>query len=111
MEWSALPTGNGLSYEAPVEPMPYLQALGASVSLFLGGKGLLPATQVRLEAAPFVESVRANPANVRAQLALVTALQRLKELGAPDDEEALALARSWLASETAQALGLSGKEL
>ena len=111
MEWTPFPEGNGLGYQTPSDAASYLQALGASVSLFLAGKGLLPAAQQRLEAAPFVQSGRANPGDVRSQLALITALQRLKELGAPTDDEALTLARSWLASEPAQALGLGGIEL
>ncbi len=111
MEWTALPSGNGLSYELPSDPFAYLQALGASISLFLGEKALLPVGHVRLEVAPFVHVAKASPGNVRAQLALVTALQRLQALGAPVDEEALALARAWLATEAAQALGLSAIEL
>ena len=111
MEWSALPAGNGLAYEAPVEPMAYLQALGASISLFLGGKGLLPAAQLQLDATPFVRAVQANPGDIRAQLALVSALLRLKELGVPLDDEAVALARTWLAADVAQSLGLAGVEL
>lgn len=111
MEWTPLPAGNGLPYTAPVDPAAYLQALGGSASLFLGTKGLLPAEQLSLDAAPFVRSVRANPDDVRAQLALVSALQRLNELGAPADEDALSQARSWLASDAAQALGLTGTEL
>lgn len=111
MEWSALPAGNGISYEPPADPVAYLQALGASISLFLGGKALLPASHVRLETAPFVSAVRANPADIRANLALITGLQRLKELGGTADDEALNLARTWLASEPAQALGLGSIEL
>jgi len=111
MEWTALPAGNGLAYEAPVEPVSYLQGLGASISLFLGGKGLLPAGHLSLDVSPFVQATKANPSDIRAHLALVTALQRLKELGAPLDDEALTLARTWLASEGAQALGLSSVEL
>jgi hypothetical protein len=42
---------------------------------------------------------------------LVTGLQRLKELGGLLDDEALNLARTWLASDAAQALGLSAIEL
>ena len=72
---------------------------------------MLPAAQLRLEAAPFVLAVQTNPGDVRANLALVTAVQRLKELGSPADDEALNLARSWLASDPAQALGLAGLEL
>lgn len=111
MEWSALPAGNGISYQPPADPVAYLQALGASISLFLGGKALLPASHVRLETAPFVSAVRANPADIRANLALITGLQRLKELGGTADDEALNLARTWLASEPAQALGLGSIEL
>lgn len=111
MEWSALPEGNGLSYAPPVDPLAHLQALGASVSLFLGEKGLLPAAQLRLDAAPFVQAARANPGDPRAQLALVTALGRLKALGAAPDEVALAHARAWLASSAAQAAGITGLEL
>ncbi len=111
MEWCALPTGNGIGYELPTDPVAYLQALGASISLFLGGKALLPANQLRLETAPFVAAVQANPGDVRSNLALVTGLQCLKELGGTLDDEALSLARSWLASDAAQALGLGGIEL
>jgi hypothetical protein len=111
MEWSALPAGNGLPYEPPVDPFAHLQALGASVSLFLGGKGLLPAAHVPMDAALFVRSAQANPDDPRAQLALVTALGRLKALGAPPDEAALAQARAWLASAAAQAAGVTGVEL
>jgi hypothetical protein len=111
MEWNALPTGNGLSYEVPSDAFAYLQALGASLSLFLGEKTLLPAEHVRLDATPFVQAVKASPGNVRAQLALVTALQRIKVLGGPVEEEALALARRWLATDVAQTLGLGAVEL
>ena len=111
MEWTAFPAGNGLAYAPPADSFAYLQALGASVSLFLGEKGLLPADQQRLETAPFVQAAQKNPADIRAQLALVTGLQRLKALGAPPDEAALALARAWLATEAAQAAGVGGLEL
>ncbi len=111
MEWSALPAGNGLPYAPPVDPGAYLPALGASVSLFLGGKGLLPATHVPLEAAPFLQAARANPDDPRAQLGLVSALGRLKALGAAPNEDALAHARAWLASAAAQAAGVTGVEL
>ena len=111
MEWSALPAGNGIGYEPPTDPVAYLQALGASISLFLGGKTLLPANHLRLETAPFVAAVQTNPGDVRANLALVTGLQRLKELGGTLDDEAVSLARTWLASDAAQALGLGAVEL
>ncbi len=111
MEWTALPAGNGLAYASPADPVSYLQALGASTSLFLGGKGLLPTAQLRMETAPFVQAALTNPADIRAQLMLVTALMQLKVLGAPPDEEALAQARVWLASGAAQAAGIVGLDL
>ena len=111
MEWTAQPAGNGLAYVPPADPFAYVQALGASASLFLGEKGLLPADQQRLEAAPLVQAARANPGDIRAQLTLVSGLQRLKALGAPPDEAALALARAWLATDAAQAAGLTALEV
>ena len=111
MEWSALPAGNGLAYGPPVDPFAHLQALGASVSLFLGEKGLLPAAHVPMDAAPFVRAAQANPDDPRSQLALVSALGRLKAMGAAPDATAQALARAWLASSSAQAAGITGLEL
>jgi hypothetical protein len=111
MEWTALPAGNGLPYFAPVDPLSYVHALGASVSLFLSEKGLLSAAQRRLEVAPFVAAAQSNPADVRAQLALVTALMRLEALGAELDDAAVAQARDWLASEAAQTAGITGLAL
>ena len=106
-----MPAGNGPAFAPPAAPYPYLQALGASLSLFLGGKGLLPATQLPSDAAPFARAAQANPGDSRAQLTLVTALQRFKALGLPVDETALAAARAWLASDAAPAAGVVGLDL
>jgi len=111
MEWTALPPGNGLAYALPADPLAYLQALGASAALFLGEKKLLPAAQLRLETTPFVAAAQDSPGDIRAQLALVTALQRLKSLGAAPDEAALTQARAWLASEAATTAGVTGLDL
>lgn len=111
MEWTALPAGNGLAYSPPADPFAHVNALGASLSLFLGEKGLLPAAQIQLDPAPFVQAARTNPDDPRAQLALVSALGRLKALGGAPDEGALQHARAWLASAAGQAAGLAGLEL
>lgn len=111
MEWQALPAGNGLAYAPPAGPFAYLQALGASASLFLGGKGLLPAAQLPPDATTFVRAVQANPGDSRAQLALATALLRFKGMGAAPVEAVLAEARTWLASDAAKAAGVVGLEL
>lgn len=104
MEWSALPAGNGLAWEPSATPLAYVQALGASLTLFLGEKDLLEPAQVQVSAADFLPAAN----NVRGRLALITALQRLKARGAEIDPTALSAAQSWLASDEARALGLSG---
>lgn len=103
MEWTPLPAGTGLAYAAPASPTTYLQALGGSLSLFLGEKGVLPPEHVNVTADIFLRSARANPADTRAQLALITALLRLKERGVPFDEAARRHACDWLATPAAHA--------
>ena len=49
MEWS--PENSGITYTPPARPTVWLDTLGASLSLFLNGKGLLPKEQVVLPAA------------------------------------------------------------
>ena len=111
MEWQALPAGNGLAYVPPAAPLAYLHALGGSLSLFLGEKGVLAAPQVATDAAPFLVAARAMPGDIRAQLMLVTALSRLQARGTAVDPGALEHARAWLASPAAQSAGVAGLEL
>ena len=111
MEWQAVPAGNGLAYVPPAAPLAYLHALGSSLSLFLGEKEVLDAAQVATEAAPFLAAARAMPDDIRAQLMLVTALQRLQARGAAVDPVALEHARAWLSSPAAAAAGVAGVEL
>lgn len=109
MEWK--PASSGLAYAAPAAPLDYVQALGGSLTLFLGEKQMLAAEQVVAPAALFLKAAQSNPGDARAQLALVTALQRLAARGATPDEAALAHARAWLASEAAAAAGVSNLAL
>jgi len=104
MEWTALPEGNGLAYVAPASPLAYVQALGASLTLFLGEKGVLIPDQINPVAADFLPAAQ----DVRGHLTLLTALQRLQATGAEVDEAALAHCRAWLASDEAKAAGLDG---
>ncbi|WP_415909120.1 hypothetical protein [Oleiharenicola sp. Vm1] len=106
MEWQ--PAAAGLAYAPPAAPLSYIQALGGSLTLFLGEKQMLPPEQIAAPAALFLQAAQANPADARAQLALVTALQRLQARGAAPDEAALAHARAWLASDAASAAGVAG---
>ena len=109
MEWIALPHGHGLAYAAPTAALAHIQALGASLSLFLGEKQLLSTEQSAADLGLFLANARANPADARAQLSLVTALQRLRARGVHPEDEAMAQARDWLAGPEAQAaLGTIG---
>ncbi|MBX3737258.1 MAG: hypothetical protein KF715_11245 [Candidatus Didemnitutus sp.] len=106
MEWQ--PAAGGLAYAAPAAPLDYVQALGGSLTLFLGEKQMLSAEQIAVPAALFLKAAQSNPADPRAQIALVTALQRLAARGASPDAAALAHARAWLASEAATRAGVGG---
>lgn len=104
MEWTPLPAGNGLAYAAPSAPHAYVQALGASLTLFLGEKGVLAPEQINPVAADFLPAAQ----DVRGQLTLLTALQRLQAQGGAVDEAALAHSRTWLATDEAKEAGVDG---
>lgn len=104
MEWTPLPEGNGLVYAAPVSPLAYVQSLGASLTLFLGEKGVLAPEQMNPVAADFLPAAQ----DLRGHLTLITGLQRLQARGVAVDEAALAQARAWLASDEAKAAGVEG---
>lgn len=111
MEWTARPAGEGLPYAAPAAPLAHVQALGASLGLFLAEKQVLAPAHAPASADLFLANARANPDDARAQLTLVTALQRLQAQGATSDAAALEHARTWLAGDAAQAAGLGGVKL
>lgn len=108
MEWTALPAGSGLAYAAPAAPHAYVHALGASLTLFLAEKNVIRPEQATVDAAPFLAAAQANPDDARAQLALVSALLRLKASGRAADDAAIAHARAWLGSPAAEAAGVAG---
>ncbi len=103
MEWTALPAGSGLAYAAPAAPLAYLQGLAATLTLFLGEKGVLAPEQAVANTDVLLASARANPDDARAQLTLVSAILRLKAQGTAPDAAALQHASAWLASPGAQA--------
>jgi hypothetical protein len=107
MEWRALPAGQGLAYTAPASPLAYAMGLGASLSFFLGEKGVLAPDQLPPDLSALLHSARANPGMPAAQLALVAALLRLKAQGAPLEPGAFQHACGWLASDGAQAADVS----
>lgn len=107
MEWTALPAGSGLAYAPPVAPLAHIQALGASLGLFLVEKEMLPAAHAPVTTELFLQNARANPGDARAQAALITALLRLRARGVEPEESARQHVREWLASESARAAGLA----
>lgn len=108
MEWTALPEGQGPAYTAPVAPGAHIQALGATLTQFLGGKGALAPEQVVGGTAVQLRNAQANPDDTRAHLLLVASLLRQKTFGAEPDAAALQHARTWLAGDAAQKAGVAG---
>jgi hypothetical protein len=103
MEWTALPVGQGPAYATPPAALSYVQALGASLTLFLGEKNLLAPDQVAGTPAPLLAAAQANPGDVRAQLMLVSGLQRLRARGISPESHDMEQARTWLAGAAASA--------
>lgn len=102
MEWAALPEGSGPAYAPPAAPAAHVQALGVTLSQFLGGKGVLAPDQVEAGTAAALRNARANPDDARAQLMLVAGLLRQKTQGVEPDEAARQHALAWLATDAAQ---------
>jgi hypothetical protein len=100
LEWQPLP--RGLAYAPPAAPAAYVQGLGALLTDFLGEKGVLPPDQVPAGIDALLRAAQANPADARAQLALVATLFRRKARGLAAEPAALAYAKAWLATDQAQ---------
>ncbi|WP_438480698.1 hypothetical protein [Oleiharenicola lentus] len=111
MEWTALPAGHGLPYSSPASPSTHVHGLAATLTGFFGEKGVLAPEQLALGAGFQLQAAQANPDDARAQINLVSALLRAKQLGLPDEPAALAVARAWLATEAASAAGLGAVEV
>ncbi len=107
MEWTALPEGNGPAYTPPAKPGAHVQALGATLSQFLGGKGVLAPAQVDAGLTAQLRNARANPDDVRAQLTLVAGLLRQKSVGIEPESEVRQHALAWLATDAAQKADVS----
>jgi len=107
MEWSALPASQGLAYAAPAAPLAYVHGLGATLTSFLGEKGVLNPAQVPADLSLLLAAARANPAEPRAQLALIAALLRAKAQGLAFEPEAHRYVCEWLATPAAQAADVS----
>jgi hypothetical protein len=107
MEWSALPAGLGVAYAPPASPEAHIHALGASLGLFLLEKGVIAADHAPGDASLLLASARANPDDVRAQLALLSGVLRLRARGLEPDAATVRHVREWLATEAAGAADVS----
>lgn len=111
MEWSALPAGQGLAYAPPTAPFACLEAMGTALTWFLGEKQMLPAERWPPSSEALLRAACAMPGDVRAQLALVTAIRRMKVLGMAVEPESFDHARAWLTTEAARAAGVAAFQL
>lgn len=93
MEW--MPAKGGLKYAPPVAPRAWLEMLGASLTLFLGEKSLLPAEQIPPMDDVLARTADAAVGNEAASLAFLTLRNRSEKLGVAARVEA-ALAGSEL---------------
>lgn len=97
-----MPEGYGAPYAAPAVPTAHIQALGATLTQFLGSKGVLAPDQVAGGLAAQLRNAQTNPDDVRAQLTLVAGLLRQKALGIEPDAAARRHALDWLATDAAR---------
>lgn len=81
MECASYPEGNGLRYAPPSSPTAWLNALGASVSLFLAGKKVLSPAAVCTPSEDLRKVAELAPGNALASLAFITMRKRAAELG------------------------------
>jgi hypothetical protein len=75
-EWAALPAEAALPYVPPARPTAWIDTLGASLSLFLADKGVLPAAQLAALPATLA-TASSDPAAALAMLTLAARAQRL----------------------------------
>lgn len=78
MEWT--PEKSGLPYVAPTAPRAWLETLGASVSLFLAEKNLLPKEQLTPMEDVVARAANAAPTGEAASLAFITLRNRAERL-------------------------------
>lgn len=83
MEWAPGPAGAGIAHIPPAAARPWLDVLGASLSLFLSGKGILPRELLPPLDPLAAESARLAPESEVASLAWLTIARRSAEQGLP----------------------------
>lgn len=91
MEWSAFPDGQGITYTPPHSPSAWLDVLAASLTCFLGDKGLLQPDHIAPTATLFPAAAQTALASESASLAWLTLQDRARRLslGGADSGDAL----------------------
>jgi hypothetical protein len=104
MEWS--PEKSGLPYVPTSEPRAWLDTLGASLSLFLAGKNLLPAAQLAPVAPVFESTAPLVMVRPVASLAWLTLRTRAVGLGVEPALPDVRFSSHPLVAQARQVLGL-----
>jgi hypothetical protein len=106
MEWAPYPAGAGLAYAPPASPTAWLDALGASLGLFLAEKNICP-PDLLAPVAPALASLAARTReSALASLAWLTLLARARLLGLETGPAEATLARDPIVAEARTVLGL-----
>ncbi len=82
MEWQAYP--GGPAYTPPTNPLAWCDTLGASASVFLADKGVLPASQVASPAETFASVAARAATSEKDTLAWLTLRDRASRIGLSD---------------------------
>jgi hypothetical protein len=104
MEWAPYPAGaGGVAYVPPASARAWVDSLGASLGLFLAGKGICPTALLAPLEPLAAELAGLAPTSETASLAWLTLTRRCRELGLPLPTATAALSAS-AAVEQAQQL-------
>ncbi len=106
MEWSAYPAGDGLPYAAPASPSAWIDALGASLGLFLADKKICPVELLPPLVPMLARLAPLAAGDATASLAWLTLQARARALGLDAGPDAPALSRDPIVGEARAALGL-----
>lgn len=83
MEWKPIPPGQGIAYQPVATPRSWLEAVGASLNLFLAEKGIFPKEWVPPLEPACRALAEAAPTSAIASLTWLTLKQRAQKLSLP----------------------------
>jgi hypothetical protein len=107
MEWTPYPAGAGPAYDS-LHPRAWIDALAASLNLFLVEKTILPRKQLPPLEPLLAELARLAPASALASLAWLTSALRCRALGLSAPARPERLFGSALVREAEKILGRAG---